>query len=364
VPSYKATITGAGVVCPSGHTFYDLSRSVVGETSHVDWVTRFEPPEDGPVVACEVDDYDLSTVLESRKSRLDPAQSHFMAACRYALDAAGAPQAHIDADAIGIAYGTSFGPTCSVEEYSERLAEKGARYANPIGFTNAYINAAPSLAAIEWSMRGPNHTVCAGWVSGMAALEAAMLSIATGAARAMLAGGSEALSEMLYRGLAEAGYVSMAESPEAVGSHEGLVPGEGGGALFLEAPEEAARRGAEGMGTLSAAVTRVATDPSAAYERAICEALGGTTPDLYLSPANGYAPLVAAEREALERLGLATALPWQVRLADTVGELFGAAAPVAVGLALHLLQPGESALVGALGPLHAGAALVQRGGAI
>jgi hypothetical protein len=108
----------------------------------------------------------------------------------------------------------------------------------------------------------------------------------------------------------------------------------------------------------------VATDPSAAYERAICEVLGGTTPDLYLSPANGYAPLVAAEREALERLGLATALPWQVRLADTVGELFGAAAPVAVGLALHLLQPGESALVGALGPLHAGAALVQRGGAI
>lgn len=364
MPSYKATITGAGVVCPSGHTFHDLSQSVVGGTAHVGWVTRFEPPEDGPAVACEVDDYDLSAVLESRKSRLDPAQSHFVAACRYALDAAGAPQAQVDTDAIGIAYGTSFGPTCSVEDYSVRLAEKGARYANPIVFTNAYINAAPSLAAIEWGMRGPNHTVCAGWVSGMAALEAAMLSIATGAARAMLAGGSEALSEMLYHGLSEAGYVSMAESPEAVERDGGLVPGEGAGALLLEAPEEVARRGVEGMGTLSAAVTRVAADPSAAYEWAVSNALGGTAPDLYLSPGNGYAPLAAAERAALERLGLATTFPRQIRLADTVGELFGAAAPVAVGLALRLLQPGESALVGGLGPLHAGAALVQRGGAI
>ncbi len=360
-----ASITGTGVVCPAGHTFADLARAVRSGVGCIGWITRIEPPEGAPVVACETADYDLSVVLGNKKSRLDPVQSHFLAACRYALQESELPLAEGVRDEVGISYGTAFGPTPSVEDYSRRLSTKGARYANPIIFNNAYVNAAPSLAAIEWGVRGPNHTVCAGWVSGLAALQDALLMLESGAACAVVAGGSEAISEMMYLGLAAEGYLSMAGSPQEALGTEGLVPGEGAGALVLESPAGAERRGASELGTILAAVARVGEDLVGAYATALeCVLSDAAEPVLYLSPANGVSRLAAAEHEALHRAGLGSWSVHTVRLADTVGELFGAAAPVSVGVALQLLRPGETALIGALAPGYAGAAMVRRRGAV
>lgn len=364
MPPYYAAITGAGIVCPAGHSRAGLAEALRAGHRFHGWVTRFEVPEDGPQFACEVDDYDLSEVLGSKKSRIDPVQSHFLATCRYALEEADLSVGDGPRDDVGVAYATTYGPAQSVEQYSRRLADRGARYANPIMFNNTYINAAPSLAAIEWGLRGPNHTLCAGWVGGVAALDTALRALETQAAEAMLAGASESLSETVYLDLCSRGIVAMGENPGDARDLTGMVPSEGAGALVLEHPEAAEGRGASTLGTLLAAAHESAPDSASAYGAALSRALDGAPePALYLSPADGIESLATAEHEALRRAGLTHDAVRTVRLADMLGEMMAASTPVAIALALMILDPGETALIGALDDGAGGAVVVTKGDA-
>lgn len=363
-------VTGGGAVSAAGVGREALVARLDSGRPAIGWATRFEPPEDAPGLAAEAPDYDLETVLGSKKTYLDPVARHFLAAASLAisesqLDLSEASGAR---DTTGLAAGAAYGPLESASAFQERLDEKGARLANPVLFNHVYVNAAPSLAAIEWGIRGPNATLCAGWVSGFAAMRCASDLLALGRCRAVLCGASEALSAPLYRGLWSERLLARADDPEEWDGRGGVVPGEGAGMLMLERAGDAMARGARVCGILLAAETARGRDPRTALGSAFAlvrESLGDSAIDVYLSADSGLDQWADAERGALADAGLTERVRRTIRPGRILGEPFSASGPLGVLGLLGLTPPGGLGVVAALDPSGgAGVAVVRSLGGI
>lgn len=360
----SVAVTGLGVVCAGGSDSASALAAVKATGGRIGWVTSFEPDPGAPVLAAEVASYDLDKVLGSKKSYIDPVAGHYLAACAHALRDSGLDLSGGLGDEVGIAYGSAFGPLESTTAFQQRLAEKGAKLANPILFGHTYLNTAPSLAAIEWGIRGPNATVCSGWTSGMTALMLGVDMIRERRTSAVLAGASEALSEALYRGLCDAGLVTEAQDPSEWPQSGGIVPGEGGAVLVLEDEATARRRGAVVRARVLEACVRSDTDPGRALAATVSHCLSaapdGSAPALYVSPASGYRELEEAERAALANAGRGLDNARVLWPARGLGETFAVAGPLYCALAIEALGPGEQALVAVLDHAGAGACLIRR----
>lgn len=362
--SSSVAVTGLGVVSAAGHDSASALNAVTAADGLIGWVTSFEPEPGAAALAAEVAPYDLDEVLGSRKSYVDPVASHFLAACAYAVRDSVLDLSGRRGDDVGIAYGSAFGPLESATAFQQRIAEKGAKLANPILFGHTYVNTAPSLAAIEWSIRGPNMTVCSGWTSGLTALMLGADMIRERRASAVLAGASEALSEPVYRGLCCAGLVNHSQDPAEWRQSPGIVPGEGGAVLVLEDEAAARTRGATVRGHVFRACVRSDAEPARALATALSSCLGamptGAGPELYVSPAGGCPELEEAERSALAHVGLDPRDARVLRPARALGETFAVAGPLYCAIALEALAPGEHALVALLDRAGAGACLIGR----
>jgi len=348
-------VCAAGLGLPSLLAVYRNGGHALG------WVTRFEPPDGSPTLAAEVDDFDLEEILGSRKAYLDPVAKYFLSACGMALAGLGLGEGSGPLDDVGITCGSAFGPLESVAGFQERLTEKGPRYANPVLFNHTYINAAPSLAAIEWGLRGPNLTLCTGWTSGLAAVQAGADLVRLGRARCVLAGGADALSELVYLGLAGSGIVSDEPEPELWNASDGIVPGEGAAVLALETEKSAEARGVEPLAELVAVALR-SGDLGQAMEGVLRECLDAADGPLAACyGAHSGAPrVVEAEAQALDRLGLGDSDARYIPLGRLTGETFGASGPLYIAAALGMLQPGALAVISNADPGgHAAAALVR-----
>ncbi len=359
-------ITGSGAVSPAGVGGEPLVEALDSERPLIGWATRFEPAEEAPGLAAETPDFDLEAVLGSKKGYLDPTARHLLAAAALALQSSRLDLGEDSPgrDSTALVCGAGFGPLESMVAFQQRLAEKGARLANPVLFNHVYMNAAPSLAAIEWGIRGPNATLCAGWTSGFAALSTASDLLALGRCRAALAGGSEALSAPLYAGLWEQGLLAAADDPAAWTGRGGIVPGEGAGALVLERSSDAMARGARVAGILLAVEHRHGPSPREALRGAfagVAHALEGDTGiDVYLSADSGIDAWAEAEAAVLTEAGLAERIRRTLRPGRLVGELFSALGPIGVLALLSLTPPGGVGAVAGLDPSGgAGVAVVR-----
>ncbi len=357
----RVVITAAGAVSSAGLGAPSL-LAVYAKGGHaLGWITRFEVPDGAPTLAAEVEDFDLEEILGSRKAYLDPVAKYYLAACAMALESLELGQGEAPLDDVGIVCGSAFGPLDSVAGFEERLAEKGPRYANPVLFNHTYVNAAASLAAIEWGLRGPNLTLCTGWTSGLTALQTGADLIRLGRARCVLAGGADALSQLTYLGLAASRPVTREPEPELWNASDGIVPGEGACALALETERSALERGVEPLAELVTVAVR-SGDLEQAVEgvlRECFEAADGPVAG-YFGAHSGVPDVLDAEVEALDRLGLADADTPYIPLARLIGETFAASGPLYLTAAIGMLRPGGQAVVANVDPAgHAAAALVR-----
>lgn len=357
-------ITGGGCVSPAGLGRVALAEALDGSARSIDWLTRFEPPEGAPSLAAECPDFDIETVVGSKKTYLDPSAKLFLAACALALEDARWDRAAADwADETALVYGTWLGPLESMAAFAERLAEKGPRYANPVLFSHVYVNAAPSLAAIEWGIRGPNLTLCSGWTSGFAALRQASDLLRLGRCRRALASASEALSPQLHASLQHAGLLADAVEPAAWQGRGGIVPGEAGASVALERSRDALGRGAPLLGFLLGCGEVLISDPREALERCLAEAaplLGDSGIDVLISADSGLDAWRVAESTALGDRLIRT-----IRPGTLLGETFSAHALLGLLGGLALAPPGGSVLVLGLDPEgSAGWALARSAGGI
>ncbi len=149
----RVVITGLGVVTPLGNEVnITWRRLVAGESgvarlSHFatdleDFRHRFHPPDDFPLIAGEIKDFDLKTILLARKKNLtkedhklikytDPFTQYALAASLEAVNDSGLDLTQEDPDRVGIIIASGMGGVSSWEEQHIKLLTEGVKKVSP-----------------------------------------------------------------------------------------------------------------------------------------------------------------------------------------------------------------------------------------
>lgn len=252
----RVVITGAGPIASVGIGREDFLQGLLEGREGVGPSERLAETGGFSAVA-ECWDFSAEDFLTSKKTYLDRCSELVLCSCILALEDGALDYRQIDSERLGISLGTAFGCLESMTNHSARVQAKGVRFGSPMIFTHTMANAPTSIACIEYTVRGPAATLCAGSASGACALEFALRRIREGDADIMLAGGADALSGVLLAGLSR---------------DCGTTPGEGACMLVLEARDAALGRGARILAELAS----VSVTGSAGEVEAVTPAYGHT----------------------------------------------------------------------------------------
>ena len=268
----EVVITGVGVVSPIGNEQDIFWQSLMGGQSGVEVQQRFAHTDWPFRIAAPIRDFDPKQYVKPRKAlKIMCAPIQFgCAAAAMAAAHAGIDADSIDPDRIGTVFGTETffaDPNevadvfrkCTVDQdfNHDHWGEFAMREIQPLWMLKYLPNMAASHISIALDARGPSNSICQGEASGLLALVEAADLIQRGVVDVMMAGGTGsqmALTAMLYRGTAMLSsriYDPEKASRPFAADRDGMVVGEGSGALVLESAEHAAARGAVPLATLS-----------------------------------------------------------------------------------------------------------------
>ncbi len=230
---------------------------------------QFHIPEDFPLIAGEVRDFDLKKILQARKAevaREDLKQIKYtdrftrfaLAASLEAVKDSGLDLEAEEPERVGIIIASGMGGVNSWEESHLRLLREGVRRVSPYLVPKMIPNLAAGNVSISFKAKGPNIALSTACAAGSHAIGMAYRSVQLGESDLMAAGGSEAAITLLtlagfYRMGALA--VGFNDRPEAASRpfearRSGFILSEGAGILVLEELEHARARGANIYGEI------------------------------------------------------------------------------------------------------------------
>ena len=347
----RVVVTGLGAITPLGNTVDAFWRAVLRGESGAAPVTHFDVGDLSTRFGCEVKDFDPRPYMDRKLARrLDPFCRWALAAASQAFNDAGIDTAALDMaerDRFGVVFGSGIGGLSLIEQQVGVLNERGPEKVSPFLVPMTMANIAAGLIAIEHRLRGPNHCVVSACATGNHNLADALLLLRHGYADAILAGSSEHITRIGMAGFAATKALSTRnDSPQTASrpcdrDRDGLVPGEGAGAVVLETLERAAARGARiyaelaGFGASADAGHYVMPDPDGrgadlAMRRALEDAGVGASDVDYVNLHATSTPLgdVAETRAIKEVFGDHAHSLSLSATKSQIGHLFGAAGAV------------------------------------
>ncbi len=323
LPRCRVVVTACGVVSPLGfgqsaqaQALFDREQGAIGP------VTRFPTDHNRCRVAAEVDQTPLGVILSrSRQTRrLHPASAMLIAALEEiaTADPGFVPcRSCFGTTSVGMSFGEAF----------FRRVRAGSSRRGAATEVAHYMPQKPVLDALN-HLGWPTgiRMVSNACASGTNALGLALAEIRTGRAKRVLAGGYDALAELVFCGFDALQAMSALPCRPFDHARDGLNLGEAASVLALEEAESAAARGAPVLAELSG--YGAATDthhltqphpdgsgPRLAMERALANAgLGAESID-YLNAHGTATPL----NDASEAAAIAALLPPSVAVSSTKG---------------------------------------------
>ena len=279
---------------------------------------RLDPGPTGPsardVVLAKVTE-DVATAVDARLGRpaaaaLDPFALFGLAAAGEALDQAGLRSAPVLEERTAIVLGHGLGGLSALEVGYQRVYGAQSARVHPMTIPRVMVSAGASAAAMAFGVKGPVFAVSSACASASHAIMQAAGLIAAGQCDVALAGGSEAISTpgCVYAWEAIRALSATGCRPFSA-DRDGMVLGEGGAVLTLEALDHAEARGAiilgelvgAGMSSDAAHITQPSSDGQARAIRQAVQAAGAGGRDDILVSAHGTGTALndAAETEAL-----------------------------------------------------------------
>jgi 3-oxoacyl-[acyl-carrier-protein] synthase II len=273
-------ITGLGVVSPIGIGCEPFWKSLVAGTSGIRPVDLFDASSLRVRFGGQIPDFDAKQYVRPRKSLKVMSREIQLgfAAADLAMADAGLTPGGVDPERFGVVYGSDmiYADLEDLAETYRRSAREGQfdfhlwseaihEELHPLWLLKHLPNMAASHIAIAQDARGPNNSIVLGDVSSLLAIAEAADVIRRGWADVMLAGGTGCRlhpTALVARG--DALLSHRADNYQAASrpfdrDRDGLVNGEGAGALLLEARGHAERRGARIRAELLAATARCET---------------------------------------------------------------------------------------------------------
>jgi 3-oxoacyl-[acyl-carrier-protein] synthase II len=255
-----ALITGAGAVTPLGagvENFWDAalhSKSGIGE------ITLFDSSPFPSQIAGECSDFDPTDFM-SRKAarRMDRFAQLGIAAGLEAAESAGiADVVRERPERVAIVMGSGIGGLSTWEREYRVLNERGPGRVSPFLITMMVPNMAAGQLAIMLGATGASQCPVLACATGAEAIAEGLELIRRGDADVVIAGSSEApITPLSMAGFCAIRAVSRRNDDPYGASRpfdkdrDGFVMSEGAGALILESPEHAERRGADAIAAVS-----------------------------------------------------------------------------------------------------------------
>jgi len=285
---HRVVVTGIGAVTPIGNTGEAFWEGLRTGRNGVGRVTSFDPTDCLVQIAGEVKDFDVEQYLERKVARRTGRFAQFAAAAGMQAVADGALEiTDANRDDIGVVMATS-GDCFAMGPEWEIYLNRGSRNVDPFIVTRMGQHMGAGRLGRQLGVRGPNTTINTACASGTDALGHALSLIRLGHAKALLAGGAEAMiTPLSLSSMGRLGALSKNnDDPEHASrpfdaKRDGFILGEGAGVLLLESEEHALARGARiycelgGVGWSFDATDDTAPDPTGqalAMTRALADA--------------------------------------------------------------------------------------------
>ena len=284
----RVVITGLGVVAPNGIGKDTFWQNLIAGKSAVDWITAFDPTPFPCRIAAEVKNFRPEEFMARRRAKEIWRFSQFaVASARMALEDAKFEITPANCHQVAACFGTCINGFEKIEESHLTFLTKGFRSLDPLTCLEYSTHAPVSHVSIELGIKGPTMTLASGCSTGLDVIKWGYDQIRTGTANAVVAGSTEApLVPLAFatfcaiEGLSRRNDAPTKASRPYDLNRDGLVLGEGGGAVVLEPLDSALDRGASiyaevlGYGIASEAVHLRKVDPSGqALAKAIQHAL-------------------------------------------------------------------------------------------
>ena len=271
---HRVVVTGLGAVTPIGNTTAEFWEGLRTGRNGIGRVTQFDPTDLIVQIAGEVKDWDPEQYLERKVARRTGRFAQFAhAAGVQALADAALEVNDSTRDDIGVVMATS-GDSFNMGAEWVVYLERGSRAVDPFIITRMGQHMGSARLGRQIGVRGPNTTINSACASGTEAIGHALNLIRLGQARALLAGGAEAMvTPLALSSMGRMGALSKNnDDPEHASrpfdaNRDGFILGEGAGVLMLESEESALARGARiycelaGVGWSFDATDDTAPDP-------------------------------------------------------------------------------------------------------
>ncbi len=249
--SRRVVITGLGVVAPNGIGKDAFWQNLIAGKSAVDYITAFDPSPFPCNLAAEVRDFRPEDFMTKKQARdLWRFTQFAVAAARMAVEDAKLDINRQDSETVAACFGTCINGFEKVEESYQIVHTKGYASLPPLTCFQYSTHAPVSHVAIDLGIRGPSMTLASGCSTGLDVIKWGYDQIQEGQVTAAVVGGTEApLNPLAFATFCALGILTKAHNPDYASrpfdlNRDGLVLGEGAGAVVIETLESALDRGA------------------------------------------------------------------------------------------------------------------------
>lgn len=346
----RVVITGIGTINPIGNSVEEYFRNLENGVSGADTITAFDANKFSSRVACEVKNFDPSTIFERKELRKYDRYAQFaMVAATEAVEDAELDLEKINLERVGVVWASGVGGMQTFyDEVMGWAGGNGTPRFSPFFVPKMIPDLAAGHISLKYGFMGPNYSVVSACASSNHAMIDAMNLIRWGKADMIVTGGSEAPVIIPSVG----GFSSMRalstrnDDPKHASrpfdkDRDGFVIAEGAGALIFEEYEHAVARGAKiycevaGCGMSADAYHMTAPHPEGKGAmlsmRLALEDAGLTTADVDYLNAHGTSTPLGDIAELAAVKGLFGEDAYKMNISSTksmTGHLLGATAAV------------------------------------
>jgi 3-oxoacyl-[acyl-carrier-protein] synthase II len=255
-----ALITGAGAVTALGTGVENFWDAALHGKSGIGGITLFDPAPFPSHIAGECSDFDPTDFMNKKAARrMDRFAQLGIAAGVEAAESAGIVDLVRESpERVGIVMGTGIGGLSTWEREYRVLHERGPGRVSPFLITMMVPNMVAGQLAIMLGATGPSQCPVLACATGAEAIAEGLELIRRGDADVVIAGSSEApITPLSMAGFCAIRAVSRRnDEPHRASrpfdqNRDGFVMSEGAGALILESPEHAERRGADAIAAVA-----------------------------------------------------------------------------------------------------------------
>ncbi len=275
--SKRVVITGLGIFCSTGKNVEEFCRSLKEGKTGIGPITLFDTSKYPCKIGAEIRDYRSEEFFNKKElKKLSRTDQFGLIASEEAVKTSGIRS--YPSEEVGVCLGAGAGGMFEAETYHREILVKGRSKPSLIWpFIPSYTT---DRVAERFGFSGPKFTVTTACSSSATAIGYGADLIRSGRSRAVLCGGSEALSELTFGGFNSLKATDPSPCKPFDRKRAGMSLGEGAGILILEDFDEAIKRGARiyaeflGYGIGGEAYHITAPEPSGMREaRIIGEAM-------------------------------------------------------------------------------------------